>query len=373
MGANSGLLWLGRRRGSRRLVLVSAVVGMLLAAPTAAGTPPEITVTVFGTVGSNGWYRSNVTINWRVSGAESSSGCDAVTLTADTLGTKVTCTAVNGGDQTSKTVTIKLDKSAPTAAPVPERSPDANGWYNRPLVVLWTGIDATAGMEACSSGQYAGPDNGDGVITGSCRDLAGNVTDAPFRFKYDATPPGLFGVTTKRGNRSAQISWRKSTDTTLVEILRTPGRAGAGETMVYRGSETGYRDTELVVGQVYEYRVAGLDEAANRTEQKVHHVATGPLLSPAPGERVTSPPMLVWTGAKRASYYNVQLIRRGKRVLSAWPREPSYRLRRTWHYKGRRYRLRPGLYRWYVWPGLGPKSAGNYGRRLGSSTFVVAT
>lgn len=344
---------------------------MFLLVPQAAGTPPEITVTIYGTLGSNGWYRSNVTINWAVAGAETSTGCNAVTLTADTLGTKVTCSAVSGGDETTKSVTIKLDKTPPSAAPIPGRPPDANGWYNRPIAVSFAGADATAGMEGCSSSQYAGPDNAEAVVSGTCRDLAGNVTGASFAFKYDATAPTLLAVTAKRGNRSAEVAWRKSTDTSAVEVLRAPGRGGAGETVVYRGPATVYRDIGLVVGRKYEYRVAALDDAGNRGEQKLDLVATGALLSPTPGERVTSPPYLAWTPVKGASYYNVQLIR-GRKVFTAWPAKPSFRLRRAWVYNGRRQQLRPGTYRWYVWPGYGRISAARYGRLLGSSTFVVA-
>jgi hypothetical protein len=142
--------------------------------------------------------------------------------------------------------------------------------------------------------------------------------------------------------------------------------------VVCRGSETGFRDTGLVVGRKYEYRVAGVDEAANRAEHKVDVVATGPLLSPPPAARVTSPPTLVWTAVRKTSYYNLQLFFRGRKVLSAWPARPIFRLRRTWTHNGRRYRLRPGVYRWYIWPGLGQISAARYGRLLGSSTFVVS-
>jgi hypothetical protein len=363
---------LGRRRGSRRRVFLCALVGMLLLAPQAGGAPPDISVTIVGTLGSNGWYRSNVTISWTVLGAENSTGCNVVTLTTDTPGTKLTCSAVSGADETSKSVTIKVDKTAPSAAAVPGRPPDSNGWYNRPLTVSFTGADATSGLAGCSSAQYGGPDNGEAAVAGSCTDVAGNVTAASFGLKYDATAPTLFAVTTKRGNRSAQVAWRKSSDTWYVEVLRAPGRHGAGETVVYRGSETVYRDTGLVVGRKYQYRVAGLDAAGNRAEQNTDLVATGALLSPGPADHVTSPPNLVWTTAKRASYYNVQLFYRGRKVLSAWPADPNYRLRRTWSYNGRRYRLRPGLYRWYVWPGLGRRSASKYGGLLGSSTFVVA-
>jgi hypothetical protein len=51
--------------------------------------------------------------------------------------------------------------------------------------------------------------------------------------------------------------------------------------------------------------------------------------------------------------------------------KPRLQLPRAWVYRGKRYRLRPGLYRWYVWPGLGRLSAGRFGRMVGGSTFVV--
>jgi hypothetical protein len=344
---------------------------MLLFAPGAAANPPEISVTTIGTLGANGWYRSNVTVNWSVVGAQSSTGCDAVTLTVDTPGTKITCSAINGGDETSKSVTIRLDKTAPTAAAVPARQPDANGWYNRPLTVAFSGTDATSGIAGCTSNSYGGPDNANALIAGSCADIAGNSAGATLGFRYDATAPTLFAVSTRLGNRSAEVAWRKSSDTRVIEVLRAPGRKGQGETVVYRGSETGFRDTGLVVGRKYEYRVAGVDEAANRAEQKVDVVATGPLLSPAPAARVATPPRLVWTAVKKASYYNLQMFFRGRKVLSAWPARPGFQLRRTWTYNGRRYRLRPGVYRWYIWPGRGQISAARYGRLLGSSTFVV--
>jgi hypothetical protein len=371
----------GENPGLLRRAIIGGLVGMLLLAPNAGGvpgdpTPPEVSPTITGTLGSNGWYRSNVTVNWTIVDPESIIlGTDCVlatTLTVDTAGHKLTCRALSDGGETTKSVTIKLDKSAPSAAAVPVRPPDANGWYNRPLAVSFSGADPMSGLDNCSSAQYAGPDNVAAALVGSCRDNAGNVTGASFPFRYDATAPTIFEVTAKRGNRSAELAWRKSSDTQLVQVLRAPGRGGAAESIVYPGgSADGFRDTGLVPGRKYEYRVAGVDDAANRAEQKVDFIATGALLSPAPAESVTSPPELVWTPVKGASYYNVQLIRGGK-VFSAWPTRPGLRLRRTWIHNGRRHRLRPGVYRWYVWPGYGRIKAARYGKLLGSSTFVVA-
>ncbi len=161
-----------------------------------------------------------------------------------------------------------------------------------------------------------------------------------------------------------------SSDTARVDVVRAPGQNGQGESVVYSGLGTGFRDTGLAVGRKYEYRVIGTDAAANQVASRVEVTATGALLSPLPGATVAGAPTLTWTKVAKASYYNVLLVR-GRKVFSAWPARTSLKLPRTWTYKGRRYKLRPGLYRWYVWPGYGKISAGKYGRLLGGSTFVV--
>lgn len=329
-----------------------------------------------GALGTAGWYRSTVTVNWSVTDPESiilsTSGCNATTFTTDTTGTQLSCSATSDGGTTTITKTIKVDKTPPTIAGVPDRAPNPSGWYTAPLTVSFDGTDPTSGIGACTSATYAGPDNAAASASGSCTDGAGNVAGATYPFKYDATAPFLSPIQTKPGNRSVQLTWRAGSDTRLVEVLRAPGRNGQGESMIYRGPRTGYRDTRLVAGRKYEYRVRAYDEATNRTEHIVKLVATGALLSPAPGALVSlkALPTLIWTPVKKTTYYNLQIVR-GQRVLSAWPVRPSFRLRRTWIYRGQRHRLRPGVYRWYVWPGEGRLSAGRYGPLLGSSTFVV--
>jgi hypothetical protein len=117
--------------------------------------------------------------------------------------------------------------------------------------------------------------------------------------------------------------------------------------------------------------VAVVDQAGNRSESQVRAVPTASkLLSPPRGARVRTPPLLTWKPARRARYYNVQLHRNGK-VLTAWPRKTQLQLHSRWRFHGKRFRLAPGRYRWYVWPGFGRRSAQRYGRLLGSSTFRV--
>jgi len=110
------------------------LVGNVEAAETAAEantkvaladtTPPVILPQITGTLGSNGWYRSSVIVNWSVtdpeSGIASSSGCGSTTVTADTAGVTFTCSATNGaGLSASVPVTIKIDKTPPVISGMP--------------------------------------------------------------------------------------------------------------------------------------------------------------------------------------------------------------------------------------------------------------
>ncbi len=93
------------------------------------------------------------------------------------------------------------------------------------------------------------------------------------------------------------------------------------------------------------------------------------LYAPPNGARVSAPPLLAWRAVPRARFYNVQLYRKGRKVLSAWPRRPRLQLHRRWRYGGRAKRLRVGPYTWVVWPAFGTSITPRYGRALGVSTF----
>jgi hypothetical protein len=86
---------------------------------------------------------------------------------------------------------------------------------------------------------------------------------------------------------------------------------------------------------------------------------------------VRPPRTLRWAAVKGAAYYNVQLWRNGQKILSRWPPEPRFLLRRSWTQAGRRLRLADGTYLAYAWPGFGPKSAARYGRLIGWTKFRV--
>src|SRR5262245_814893 len=98
---------------------VSPQRGLWLWSPSGTDhSPPVITPSVTGTLGSNGWYVSNVTVSWVVQDPESpifaTVGCDPVSVTTDTTGTTFTCQATSAGGTSSASVVVKRDVTAPT-------------------------------------------------------------------------------------------------------------------------------------------------------------------------------------------------------------------------------------------------------------------
>ena len=96
------------------------------------------------------------------------------------------------------------------------------------------------------------------------------------------------------------------------------------------------------------------------------------ILAPRAGETVRTAPLLRWRGASKARFYNVQLFRRGHKVLTVWPSRTRFRLHARWTFRGHEYRLKPGNYSWLVWPAYGTTAKPRYGKLLGQSSFIFA-
>ena len=406
------------------------------------------------------WHTGNVTVSW-------SHACGPTTITSDTGGTGVSCTATDAQGSVTSTVLVRRDASPPAVSATPDRGPDSDGWYNRPVSIAVSGDDATSGIASCSpGGTYGGPDTGGANVGGTCTDNAGNTGGSSFTLKYDATPPSVQAKPDRQPNargwynreltvsfngadatsglhscapavtyrgpdapktavsgtcmdkaantsppaayelkydtrppvlgrvkaeltpRGIALKWQASKDTFSIAVVRRPGLKGKKPSTVYSGRALAFTDRRLTKGVKYRYTVTAYDEAENaavkglavKSDVSVNVKApavTTPapkrtaLTKPALGARVKAPPLLAWRAAPQATYYNVQLYLGGRKILTVWPTGTKFQVPRSWRFQGRTHRLRPGTYRWYVWPGLGPRSANRYGKLLGTRTFVV--
>jgi len=149
--------------------------------------------------------------------------------------------------------------------------------------------------------------------------------------------------------------------------------SGGAGTTVFRGRASRFEDRRVRNGVAYRYVVTARDRSGNRSPgvAALARPVAPKLIQPSDGARVTRPPRLLWARVPNASYYNVQLFRGTQKVLTTWPTSNRFTLPRTWTYRGRQQALRPGVYRWYVWPGFGQRSRARYGAVLGQSSFVI--
>jgi hypothetical protein len=169
--------------------------------------------------------------------------------------------------------------------------------------------------------------------------------------------------------RWCSLRWAGA-DSVVVLQSTSPSRPPSRE--IYRGHGSRFVITGFDNGVHRRYRIIASDQAGNASPAvDVVVKPSALLLAPSDGARVRRPPLLRWRAAPCAGFYNVQLFRRGQKLLSAWPRTPRLALSESWSYLGRERRLAPGRYTWVVWPGFGPFALGAYGSLLGQGSFDV--
>jgi hypothetical protein len=169
------------------------------------------------------------------------------------------------------------------------------------------------------------------------------------------------------------VRWRSPLDPDFQRVRLTRSANGSPMRLVYSGRGERFADRGLRNGVRYLYELRSLDRSGNASVG-VRFAATPkalPLFSPRPNARLAAPPLLRWRPVRGASYYNLQLFRGAKKILTAWPSESRLKLTARWTFAGRSVRLAPGVYHWFVWPGRGPRSRSTYGPMLGRNSFVV--
>ena len=231
------------------------------------------------------------------------------------------------------------------------------------------------GFEPCSSpATYHGLVDGGHAFTVRARDAVGNVSaQVAHSWTIDTTAPETTLVSAPKSGTASSATFAFSASEGGRFACRLDGGAFA-----LCGSPKSYSGLSRATHQ---FEVRAIDAAGNADATPAVHGWTiqapvvkavkSALLAPRAGARVTRPPVLSWRRASRARYYNVQIYRGRRKVLTAWPTRTRLQLKTQWKNLGRKERLTRGSYRWYVWPGYGAPSARRYGQLLGQSTFVV--
>ncbi len=152
--------------------------------------------------GDNGWYKSDVTVEWTVSDPQSpnslqKNGCVDQSITSDQAATTYSCSATSaGGSAAEQNVTIKRDATAPVITlGSASGTPGDNGWYKSAVSQAFGASDATSGLAnptQDSFSQSSGTAEGSNlsIASGPVSDNAGNtnggVNAGPFKIDLNA-------------------------------------------------------------------------------------------------------------------------------------------------------------------------------------------
>jgi large repetitive protein len=167
-------------------------------------TGPSSTSTVTGTLGSNGWYRSAVSVS--VSASDAASGVASTgyrvnggawlnyvgTFNVSSQGTSTVdyyATDQAGNSGPTNSTQIKIDTNPPTSSHGITGQTNSAGWYESQAVVTISASDATSGiasrfymLDGGTTNQYAGPihinTSGNHELRYWSADMAGNVESA---------------------------------------------------------------------------------------------------------------------------------------------------------------------------------------------------
>jgi hypothetical protein len=372
--------------------------------PSFSGVPGPITVEANGPAGSTVNYTNPTAVDL-VDGPIPGVVCEPASGSVFPLGTTtVTCHATDSHGNTGKaSFLVKVVDTTPPTLVIPA---DRNVYAETPegisdsspavvsFVSAATAVDIVDPNPHVTSDLHSFLPVGINVIAFGARDASGNGVTREARLTVLPMPPAgtpplpippaprapanVPNLKVLPRNAANQLSWGKVSGAVKYDVYRSASGArrtsatGHGE-LIYSGPATSYVDRGLTNGVEYRYVVVSVDAAGNQSVGVA--IAAVPhrdlLKSPKLGATLRTPPLLTWERDAKASYYNVQLLRGGAKILSAWPLQPRLVLRRTWKFEGRKYTLARGVYTWYVWPGYGLRSEVRYGELLGYRSFRV--
>ena len=218
--------------------LLALSLVLLVAPPPGAAVPPVITPVFTGTMGQSGWWRSNVTVQFQITGdVTSSSGCDVRTLTTDGTHNEVLCTATGPDGAAQSNPSVRIDKTGPTVNAVLERPADHNSWFNQPVKLVLTSLqDATSGPGSCNAPSYGGPDSATASVAGTCTDVAGNSITPSITVKYDDTPPTANAALERAADQNTWFN--KPVKLVLTSLQDTTSGPGSCNAPSYTGPDS---------------------------------------------------------------------------------------------------------------------------------------
>jgi hypothetical protein len=212
-------------------------------------TPPVITPVVTGTIGPDGWYVSDIVVEWSVSDPDSEIvnigyGCSTATFTSDFIYANPTCEATSHGGTTTVSVPLKRDTTAPG---ISVTAPLATIYSNGAWLMPSFNCDdpyGYSGVASCTVIEGSSPLDttpGRHTFTVAATDVAGNTTTKSVEYLVGTgacvTPPpapgNLKGWWKFDGNfhdsiRNRDAMWNAGPGTFQTSVANQGWNSGSG-------------------------------------------------------------------------------------------------------------------------------------------------
>ncbi len=177
-------------------------------------TPPTVTMSTLPPPNTAGWNNSNVTVAFTcqdaISGVNSCSS--PVTVSTEGANQVITGTATDrAGNTASTSVTINLDKTAPSITPTLAPTPNASGWNKTDVTITYACSDSLSGVQGCPASATVSTEGANQVVNATATDRAGNSATSTVTLNIDKTPPTIMPTASSAPNTH---SWN-STDVTV--------------------------------------------------------------------------------------------------------------------------------------------------------------
>jgi PKD repeat protein len=155
-------------------------------------TPLSIAATVDPPANAAGWNRSNVLVTFTCAGSGGSACPAPVTVTTEGEGQVVTRRITNAaGLFADASVTLNIDKSAPSISAVAMPALNIAGWSRADVTVSFTCGDGVSGIVSCPAPTTVSTETAGTTVSGAAVDKAGNSSAASALVKIDKTPPSV--------------------------------------------------------------------------------------------------------------------------------------------------------------------------------------
>jgi hypothetical protein len=255
---------------------------------TLDNTGPVVTGVVSPTPTSAGWNRTNATVTWSATdaGVGMGSGPTPASANVNTNGSSIQTSSATDrlGNQGSGSVTVKVDKTAPTITGSAAGDAGLNGWFTSPVTVTFLCNDSLSGIATCVADGTT-TDNRTVAVTGSvggtATDNAGNTAATSVPVKIDTTGPVVSGAPTTSANANGWYRGDVAVHWTAIDPESGIPTAPANTTIA--GEGTGLTSSTTVANG------AGLStNAVSSPAVKIDRTAPTTSLSGAPSNQWTT-------------------------------------------------------------------------------------